>query len=254
MAYRRKSAFEKWFSFTRHRRRFGADAHVQQFDVDNLAALRERIVTADDQVTAEYAHGAAVDLNEHLAKVRREFIGQSELLYLHAMLTVLIRREADVEANYERFKNLWLTERDFLLEHLDLRWLLSACDSFVDHDTDPVLRAVALNGPMLLNTVKLAETERFILGVNAERTPDVQASLDALWSHRVGLFDGVTAFIPGTDDTLRNMRWRIEDVCRLHPLGAVVLEIFDRLQRDANGNVYVRFKLRHRREKTRWWN
>ncbi|QIL82851.1 hypothetical protein G7047_25090 [Diaphorobacter sp. HDW4A] len=252
MIHRRKSAFEKWFSFTRHRRRFGADEHVQRLDAQGFEKLRESIIQSEGD-DAKYAHGASVNLDEHLAKVRREFIGQSELLYQHAMLIVLIRREADVAANYERFKRMWMAERDFLTTHLDMRWLLSACDTFIDLDTDPLLRAVAMNGPLLANTVKLGETERFILGVNAE-TPDKQAALDELWTHRVGLFDGVSGFIPGTDDTLRNMRWRLEDVCKLHPLGVVVMEIFDRLQRDANENVYLRFKKRHTREKTRWWD
>ncbi len=251
MIVRRKSAFEKWFSFTRHRRRFGAEAHAGALDAKDFAALRASIISGDE--TAQYAHGASVDLNAHLAKVRREFIGQSELLYQHAMLIVLIRREADVAANYARFKRMWMAERDFLAQQLDMRWLISACDTFIDHDDDPVLRAIAMNGPLLVNTVKLGETERYILGIN-DATRDQQASLDALWSHRVGLFDGVAGFIPGTDDTVRNMRWRLESVCDLHPLGVVVMEIFKRLQRDANDNVYLRFKRRHTREKTRWWD
>lgn len=251
MIHRRKSAFEKWFSFTRHRRRFGADAHMQQAETQDFASLREALVSGDAE--AQYNHGASVNLDEHLERVRREFIGQSELLYQHALLIVLIRREADVKANYERFKRMWMAERDFLMKRLDMRWLISACDTFIDQDDDPVLRAVAMNGSLLANTVKLCETERFILGVN-EATPDRQAALEELWTHRVGLFDGVSGFIPGTDDTLRNMRWRIEDVSRLHPLGAVVMEIFERLQREANDNVYLRFKRRHTREKTRWWD
>ena len=97
MIHRRKSAFEKWFSFTRHRRRFGADAHTQQLDAQDYSQLRERIIVQDGE-EAKYAHGASVNLDEHLAKVRREFIGQSELLYQHAMLIVLIRREADERA------------------------------------------------------------------------------------------------------------------------------------------------------------
>ncbi|QNP47158.1 hypothetical protein [Diaphorobacter aerolatus] len=251
MIHRRKSAFEKWFSFTRHRRRFGADAHVQQLDAQDFTHLRESIITGEEE--AKYAHGASVNLDEHLAKVRREFVGQSELLYQHAMLIVLLRREADVKANYERLKRMWMAERDFLAAHLDTRWLIAACDSFIDHDDEPLLRAIAMNGPVLINSVKLGETERFILGVNGE-TPDQQAALDELWTHRVGLFDGVAGFIPGTDDTLRNMRWRLEAVCGLHPLGVVVMELFDRLQLEANDNVYSRFRRRHTREKTQWWN
>ena len=74
-----------------------------------------------------------------------------------------------------------------------------------------------------------------------------------LRTHRVDLFDGLSAFIPGTDDTLRNMRWRMDEVCAQHPLGVVVQEIFDRLQREGHDNVYLRFRQRHTRDKTSWW-
>ena len=76
---------------------------------------------------------------------------------------------------------------------------------------------------------------------------------EQLQQQRVALFDGTSAFAVGTDDTLRNMRWRLEKICRLHPLGQIVLEIFDRLQQASNPNVYLRFKQRHQRERTRWW-
>ena len=74
-----------------------------------------------------------------------------------------------------------------------------------------------------------------------------------LQQQRVALFDGTSAFAVGTDDSLRNMRWRLERTCGLHPLGQIVIEIFDRLQQESNPNVYARFKQRHQRERTRWW-
>ena len=57
----------------------------------------------------------------------------------------------------------------------------------------------------------------------------------------------------GTDDSLRNMRWRLDKVCGQHELGQIVIEIFDRLQQSENDNIYSRSKARHTREKTRWW-
>ncbi|MDF1486080.1 hypothetical protein PY257_12960 [Ramlibacter sp. H39-3-26] len=245
---RRKTPFEKWFSFGRHRRRFGADAAAAQLQAPDVQALKQALVQGD---APQYAHGASVDLREHLQRLRREFIGQPELLYHHAMLIVLIRREVDTRVHYARFRQLWLAEADFLLRHLNLRWLVSACDTFIDHDGDATLKAILMNGVLLVNTVKLQETERFLCRLDDLR--DQPASIDALRQHRVGLFDGLSAFIAGTDDTLRNMRWRLEDVCRAHPLGRIVMAIFERLQLDANGNVYSRFKQRHTRDKTRWW-
>ena len=251
---RRKNSFEKWFSFNRHRRRFGAGAlaAVLEHPQEDLQALKEQLVSAADGQDRVYAHGSVPDLAGHLVRLRGEFVGQPELLYRHAQLIVLVRREADTQANYARFEQLWLAEPQFLRTQLDLRWLVAACDTFMDHAQDPVLRALAVSGPLLVNTVKLQETERFLQPALTASVDDADA-LQALQSRRVGLFDGLTAFIAGTDDTLRNMRWRLGDVCALHPLGAVVLEIFERLQREGHDNVYLRFRQRHTRERTRWW-
>lgn len=249
---RRKTPFEKWFSFTRHRRRFGAGELGAAMDGEDLHALKHRLVEGNAGDVPAYSHGSAADLAEHLARVRGEFVGQPELLYRHAQLIVLIRREADTQANYARLERMWLAETAFLCERLDLRWLVAACDTFIDHAQDPALRAIAMGGVLLVNTVKLQETERFLQPAAAQAA-DAAASVSALREHRVALFDGLSAFIPGTDDTLRNMRWRLQDVCALHPLGAVVMEIFDRLQREGSDNVYRRFRDRHTRDKTRWW-
>ena len=250
---RRKNSFEKWFSFSRHRRRFGAGALDPVQEQEDLHALKEQLVPAANGQERVYAHGSAPDLAEHLVHLRGEFVGQPELLYRHAQFIVLIRREVDVQANYGRFERLWLTETQFLSTRLDLRWLVAACDTFIDHAQDPALRAVALSAVVLVNTVKLQETERFLLGSAVASAPEQSEALQVLRTRRVNLLDGLSAFIPGTDDTLRNMRWRLDDVCALHPLGVVLQEIFERLQREGNDNVYLRFKQRHTRNKTRWW-
>lgn len=250
---RPKNAFEKWFSFNRHRRRLGAGQLGAQLQQQDLQALKVQRVPAPNGQERVYAHGSTPDLAEHLARLRSEFVGQPELLYHHAQLIVLIRREADTRVHYARLEALWLAEAPFLCQHLDLRWLVAACDTFIDHAPDPVLRAMALSAVALVNTVKLQETERFLQGTAAADAPDHPAALQALQAHRVNLFDGLSAFVAGTDDTLRNMRWRLDAVCALHPLGVLVQEVFERLQREGHDNVYLRFRQRHTRDKTRWW-
>lgn len=251
MPRRRKTRFEHWFSLSRHRRRAGASTLSPTLGGRDLQELKKTLVQAVQGEQPEHLHGSLVDLREHLERLRREFIGQPELLYHHATLIVLIRREAQTRENFSMLRALWLAEPDFLCASLDLRWLIAACDSFIDHDSDPLVRATLMNGVLLVNTIKLQETERF-LGGSAPVADDLQAR-DALQAGRVPLFDGLAAFVPGTDDTLRNMRWRLDQVCALHPLGAIVMEIFDRLQRDGNDNVYARFRQRHTRDRTRWW-
>ena len=248
MIRRRKTRIEKWLSFNRYRRRFGARALSADLLRGDLEALKRHLVTGDE---AEYAYGSLPDLQSHLQRLRREFVGQSELLYHHAALIVLIRRESDVARNFARFKHLWLAEQDFLAEQLDLRWLVAACDTLIDHDPDLALRAALMNGVLLVNTVKLQETER-LLQAQGGAADDPQA-LAALQSRRIGLCDGLSAFVAGTDDTLRNMRWRLEKICAVHPLGDIAMVIFDRLQRPTNDNVFSRFRRRHTRDRTRWW-
>lgn len=248
MSRRRKSRIEKWFSFNRYRRRFGARALAGSLLGDDLETLKRTLVAGDQ---AQYAYGSLPDLQAHLQRLRQEFTGRAELLYHHAALIVLIRRESEVVRNFVRFQQLWQAEQAFLTEQLDLRWLVAACDTFIDHHPDAALRAALMNGVLLVNTVKLQETERF-LQAQSGAADDPQA-LAALQSRRIGLCDGLSAFVAGTDDTLRNMRWRLERVCAVHPLARIALVIFDRLQLPGNDNVYARFRQRHTRERTRWW-
>lgn len=248
MSPRRKTLFEKWFSFSRHRRRFGARALASDLLEGDLEALKHTLVSGNE---AEYACGSLPDLQAHLQRLRREFVGRPELLYHHAALIVLIRRESEVARNFSRLKHLWLAEQAFLSEHLDLRWLVAACDTLIDHDPDVALRAALMNAVILVNTVKLQETERF-LRLPSTSADDPQA-LVALKSRHIALFDGLSAFVAGSDDTLRNMRWRLEQICAVHPLAGIAMVVFERLQLPANDNVYSRFRQRHTRERTRWW-
>lgn len=247
MPPRKKSRFEQWFSFSRHQRRFGADKVYESLAQNNIETLKNNIIQGDNIV---YTYGSAKDLNEHIENLKQEFVGQPELTHFHASLIVLIRRDIDVQKNYEKFKALWLTERDFLLNNLNTRWLISACDTFIDYDDNVTLQAILMNAIALINTIKMQETEHILCETQLNENEQKRSQLQ---SERVALFDGTSAFAIGTDDTLRNMRWRLDKICDHHELGQIVIEIFARLQLEQNNNVYSRFKKRHTRERTRWW-
>ena len=68
---------------------------------------------------------------------------------------------------------------------------------------------------------------------------------------RISLFNGTSVFKVGTDDTLRNMRWRIDKAAKINIAGEILLEIFLRLQE--YDNIFKRLKVRHKRDKTGWW-
>jgi len=96
----------------------------------------------------------------------------------------------------------------------------------------------------------MQESERFI--TNAQDCLDNQEKIGKLDNgERFALFDGTSVFKFGTDDTLRNMRWRINKVAKLNIAGEILLEIFKRLQK--YDTIYKRSKDRHTRNKTGWW-
>ncbi len=247
MPPRKKSRFEQWFSFSRHQRRFGADQVYASLGNVDIQQLKTKIISGDQ---VEYTYGSDKDLNIHIENLRQEFVGQPELSHYHASLIVLIRRDIDVQQNFNTFKALWLAERDFLLEHLNIRWLISACDTFIDYDEDMTLQAILMNAIVLMNTIKAQETEAILCELQYQENESIK---HALQNERVALFDGTSALAVGTDDTFRNMRWRLDKVCGHHELGQIVIEIFDRVQNEENNNVYSRARKRHTRERTRWW-
>ena len=68
MSRRRKTRFEKWFSLTRYRRRFGARTLAADLPVDDLDAIKHHTVRGDE---AQYAYGSLPDLAAHLQRLRR---------------------------------------------------------------------------------------------------------------------------------------------------------------------------------------
>ena len=243
---REKSKFEKWFSFSRHKRRFGAKKLSKLISTD-FSKQRKIII---DTGAVRYTHGSSHDLSEHFDALKHEFSGQSELCYTHAKIIVLIRRDFKAKKHFSLFEKLWKEEKDFLLKKLNIRWLISAADTFFDQSNDKTTQALSLACSCLLNTIKMQESERCISNTN--NGLDNQEVINRLNNgERIPLFDGTSVFKIGTDDTLRNMRWRINKAAKINISGEILLEIFLRLQ--AHDTVYRRFKNKHTRDKTSWW-
>lgn len=243
---KQRSKWVNWFSFNHYRKRFGASKVVRAIDEVDYQTLKMATIDVGDPVTAR---GITKNLQSHMKGLRKEFSGQPEINFYHAQLIVLLRRGVDEKKHFLDFARLWERERDFLLSSLNLRWIVAAADTFVDHSEDPFVRALLLNVVTLVNSVKLQESERFMC--KAEEAVVDPVRKKTLESELVPLFDGLTGFTVGVDDTLRNMRWRLEKLSALHPFGGLVMEAFERLQH--KGGVYMRFKALHVREKTAWW-
>jgi len=246
MSRRDKTRFERWFSLSRHKRRSGAKELSEHIET-GFSQQREMAIDGDK---IHYTHGSSNNLEEHFVALRDEFIDQSELCYTHAKIIVLIRRDFEVKNQFTIFEKLWKEEKDYLLKHLNTRWLISAADTFADFSDDDAIKSLSIACSCLLNTVKIQESEHFITNYdNYEVDSKKITRLDN--EERVPLFDGTSVFKVGTDDTLRNMRWRIDKAAKINIAGEILLEIFLRLQE--HDTVFKRLKDRHRRSKTGWW-
>ena len=128
MSPRRKSRIERLLSFNQRRKRFGARKQVA--DIPDLAAMKTRVI---DEGPPLLTRGSSKQLDRHIENLRLEFSGQSELLWHHARLIVLIRREFRTAGTYAQFRAFWDAECAFLCEHLNLHWLFSTADTFAKH-------------------------------------------------------------------------------------------------------------------------
>lgn len=244
MATRKKSKFENLFSFKQFKRRLGYKKLRR--DIVDYEKLKSEIINTGK---SSFTHGSASDLRLHLSRLRNEFNKKTELEYYHAELNVFLRRGIDCEKNFLKLLNLWEAESNFLVKNLNTRWLVSAADSFIDHDTNPLSRAYAFSAICLINSCKLCETERFacnIVNLNYDNT-----KIEKLKKGRIPLFDGTSAFTIGTCDTLRNMRWRLDALKEPLPTYSILKEIFKRINNFET--VYSRMAKRHTNKNTIWW-
>jgi hypothetical protein len=107
------------------------------------------------------------------------------------------------------FLKFWATEFEFLTAHLNSRWLILACDTFADYGSD-AQKAAAMILVVLINAVKLAETERLSLRDKTSLPENFNAIAEShhAKSH-IELWDGMTAYAPFSGDMPRNMLRRV---------------------------------------------
>lgn len=193
------------------------------------------------------------NLTAHLEDLKHQFIGQSELCFYHATLVVLLRRNYKPKEIFAEFEQLWVAETDYLLEHLSLRWIVSACDTFVDHSTDMMRAAILMNTTTLVTTLRVYETKQFLQRPsNSEFLPLVDDNIDAFHRSDIPLYDGLTYFRVGSDDSLKNMRNRYKSFYGSDKLATtMLLSVFDKLQK--SNSAFSTMRSLHKSEKSEWW-
>lgn len=244
---KRPGFLHKIFSFSRYQRRFGVNKlKISSPEYDDFDSLKSQIINQGESILSR---GSAKNIQEHYGTLRQEFSGQSELSFHHAMLIVMLRREIDVSLTFKRFNFLWEKQGDWLIKNLNIRWLVSACDTFADHSSNDIERSFALATTILANTVKVYETENIL--TNHQKIiydPDL---VDKLQTEAIPLIEGMSCFTIGTDDTLRNMVWRMNEICPNTITGKILMEVFQRLTNCES--AFGRIRKHHTRIKTKFW-
>ena len=145
------------------------------------------------------------DVDQNIQAVRSEFIGMPEVCHQLATQIIHLRRDPSSATHSATFYRLWMLYEAVFLEHLNVRWLISVCDTLVDTAT-PHQSAVAMNIVQCINRCNLDVT-LLLNAVNGtlDRTKLSQELKVKTWGGMIN------ADVP-TGDMLHNMMMRLESV------------------------------------------
>ena len=232
-----------------------ADNIVKTFNNKSIDEMKANLITASMCDPSAFSNRPRTkNLESHLDNLKHQFIDQSELCFYHATLVVLLRRNYKPDETFAEFETLWTTQTDHLLQNLSLRWIVSACDTFIDYSTNKSQAAILMNVTTLINTLRVYETQQFLqLNPSTESLPLVTAKVDALYCSDLPLYQGLTYFRIGTDDTLKHMRSRYESFYNTDKLATtMLLSVFDKLQ--ANNSAFSTLRALHKDDNSKWWS
>ncbi|SHJ66889.1 hypothetical protein SAMN05444000_11199 [Shimia gijangensis] len=106
--------------------------------------------------------------------IAAEFVGNSQLAYLNAMLISNLRKTGAPAQAAPLFLRLWEEQHVHLIAKLDLRWQVSSIMTFADHGKNDVQRQVGQALRMLFGVMKMYEFERRFSGLSPEVPFDLQ--------------------------------------------------------------------------------
>ena len=170
------------------------------------------------------------DIEQNIINVKQEFIGMPQVCYQLVTHIIHLRRDpANIEHSV-KFYRLLMMYTDVLLKHLDVRWLLSICDTIVDTGS-PHQSAVAMNIVQCINRCNLDAT----IMINC-----VDGRLDRnklMLEQKVPTWGGmITADVP-TGDMLHNMMMRLEKVVQTDDLCYSIWQRIKELSRNQPGII-----------------
>ena len=238
----------------RSEKRLNASSIVKSYDGKSYEDMKKTEITKDmcdlDLVTDVRK---TKDLEGHLNNLKYRSIGEPELCFYHNTLVILLRRKYKTKETFAEFERLWLTETEFLLSHLSIRWIVSACDTFIDYSNNPSRRAILMNVITLVNTLRTYETDRYLrLSIGTDLPPFNEDKKAELYKGDLPLYDGLTYFRIGTDDSLRNMRKRYTKFYKVDEFATtILLDVFEKLQN--NKSAFTTLRSLHKDDWSKWW-
>lgn len=131
----------------------------------DLTELEEKIVSPPDAEIVSFPSGTTERKD---LEFRAEFQGQSQLLYLHAMLVAISRRNSPPPEVPILFQRLWKEKGSWLGRNLNIRWRISAATTFADCGVTMEQRSLGMGLSVLFDTMKLYESERRMTGLSGD--------------------------------------------------------------------------------------
>lgn len=166
------------------------------------------------------------DLKENIKSVKREFIGKSLVCHELVISIIHLRRTINVDEHKNRFYFLLDKYQAVLLKELDLRWLVSVCDTIVDigNDTDS---SSAMLVSLLINNLNIQAT----LLDSASAVQPTKEELKKVKFRET--WDGMISAPTSRGDMIFNMMTRVETVVTRSKLVSIIWqEIKSRLRDD----------------------
>lgn len=166
------------------------------------------------------------DVEQNIQVVRGEFVGKPEICHTLVKHIIYLRRGINVAENKAEFLRLVSTYINTFIKHYDVRWLISICDTYIDHG-DENSSAIAMNIVNIVNGTNITNT---VLHTCKDPSMVIQQT-DAKYPTWGGM---ITCDII-TGDTIHNMMTRNDKVISTHPiLNTIWCEIKNKGRKEHN--------------------
>ena len=131
--------------------------------VADLGAARYEIIKAD----GAFPTGGRDRMEQQRKILRYRFNGYPEICYLLGLSISYLRRDTiHSQKASSIFQELWLSEYAVLLAVLPTRWIISSCQTFMEHGTTELQRQVGASAFFFSNLLKAYEAERSLEGLD----------------------------------------------------------------------------------------